>query len=134
MCCTISPVTPHRVAITNHRLATFENDQVTFRYKDYAHGNKKRKMTLSAQEFLRRFLLHVLPRGFVRIRCFGFLANRRRAKLLPLCQRLLGDNPKPHASVVIHSFPARPACFRCPKCATPWLSWKDCPHLLSGNQ
>jgi hypothetical protein len=51
----------HRVAITNHRLATFENDQVTFRYKDYAHGNKKRKMTLSAQEFLRRFLLHVLP-------------------------------------------------------------------------
>jgi hypothetical protein len=58
----------HRVAISNHRLVAFDHDQVTFRYKDYAHGNKKRLMTLSAQEFLRRFLLHVLPRGFVRIR------------------------------------------------------------------
>jgi predicted Zn-ribbon and HTH transcriptional regulator len=66
----------HRVAISNHRLIAFENDQVTFRWKDYAHGNKKRKMTLAADEFLRRFLLHVLPRGFVRIRFFGFLANR----------------------------------------------------------
>jgi hypothetical protein len=59
-------------------------DQVTFRWKDYAHGNRKRKMTLPANEFLRRFFLHVLPRGFVRIRHFGFLANRRRSKLLPL--------------------------------------------------
>ena len=65
----------HRVAISNHRLLAFEDDRVTFRWKDYAHGNKKRKMTLSADEFLRRFLLHVLPRGFVRIRHFGFLAN-----------------------------------------------------------
>src|SRR5271167_4465588 len=65
----------HRVAITNHRLVAFEQDQVTFRWKDYAHGNKKKMMTLGAQEFLRRFLLHVLPRGFVRIRSFGFLAN-----------------------------------------------------------
>jgi len=56
----------------------------------------KRKMTLGSQEFLRRFLLHVLPRGFVRIRSFGFLANRRRARLLPLCQRLLADHPTPH--------------------------------------
>jgi hypothetical protein len=83
----------HRVAITNHRLVAFEHDQVTFRWKDYAHGNRKRMMTLDAQEFLRRFLLHVLPRGFVRIRSFGFLANRRRARLLPLCQRLLADYP-----------------------------------------
>src|SRR6266478_2250709 len=87
----------HRVAITNQRLLAFEHDRVAFRWKDYAHGNKKRKMTLSSQEFLRRFLLHVLPRGFVRIRTFGFLANRRRAKLLPLCQHLLFDNPQPHA-------------------------------------
>ena len=56
----------HRVAISNHRLIAFENDQVTFRWKDYAHRNKKRKMTVSADEFLRRFLLHLLPRGFVR--------------------------------------------------------------------
>ena len=67
----------HRVAITNHRLLAFQQDQVSFRWKDYAHGNKKRIMTLGSQEFLRRFLLHLLPRGFVRIRSFGFLANRQ---------------------------------------------------------
>jgi hypothetical protein len=111
----------HRVAITNHRLVAFHNNQVTFRWKDYAHGNKKRKMTLSAEEFLRRFLLHVLPRGFVRIRSFGFMANRSRATLLPLCQRLLLDNPKPHTPAVIAFSAAQPACFRCPKCATPML-------------
>jgi hypothetical protein len=111
----------HRVAITNHRLLAFERDQVTFRWKDYAHGNKKRKMTLSSQEFLRRFLLHVLPRGFVRIRSFGFLANRRRATLLPHCQRLLLDNLAPPAPAVTPSALPQPACFRCPKCATPML-------------
>jgi len=111
----------HRVGITNHRLVAFERDQVTFRWKDYAHGNKKRKMTLSAQEFLRRFLLHVLPRGFVRIRSFGFLANRRRATLLPRCQRLLLHNPRPHASTLTSPVPTQPACFRCPKCATPMV-------------
>jgi predicted Zn-ribbon and HTH transcriptional regulator len=111
----------HRVAITNHRLMAFQHDQVTFRWKDYAHGNKKRKMTLSAQEFLRRFLLHVLPRGFVRIRSFGFMANRRRAALLPRCQRLLLDNPRPHAPALITFSAAQPACFRCPRCASPML-------------
>jgi hypothetical protein len=111
----------HRVAITNHRLVAFEHDQVTFRWKDYAHGNKKRMMTLGAQEFLRRFLLHVLPRGFVRIRFFGFLANRRRATLLPLCQRLLADQPMPHSPAAATSFPTQPTCFRCPKCCTPML-------------
>ena len=122
----------HRVAISNHRLLAFDNDQVTFLWKDYAHGSKKKSMTLSAQEFLRRFLLHVLPGGFVRIRSFGFLANRRRATLLPLCQRLLPENPKPPAPAPISSAPAQPACFRCPKCATPmviveklspWTAW-----------
>src|SRR5438477_504063 len=110
----------HRVAITNHRLVAFEHDQVTFRWKDYAHGNKKRMMTLDSQEFLRRFLLHVLPRGLVRIRSFGFLANRRRATLLPLCQRLLADQPMPHPSADTTS-PTQPTCFRCPKCSTPML-------------
>jgi hypothetical protein len=61
----------HRVAISNHRLIAMEDSQVSFCYKDYAHGGKKRKMTVSADEFLRRFLLHVLPQGFVRIRHFG---------------------------------------------------------------
>ena len=79
----------HRVAISNHRLISFQNGQVSFRWKDYAHGSKQRIMTLSADEFLRRFLLHVLPKGFVRIRFFGFLANRRRATLLPICRQLL---------------------------------------------
>jgi len=110
----------HRIAITNHRLITFENNQVTFRWKDYAHGNKKRIMTLSASEFLRRFLLHVLPRGFVRIRSFGFLANRQRGKLLPLCFRLAQNDPRPHLSASASST-AKPAVFRCPQCATPMI-------------
>jgi predicted Zn-ribbon and HTH transcriptional regulator len=82
----------HRVAISNHRLVSFTEGKVTFRWKDYAHGNKKRLMTLTAEEFLRRFLLHVLPRGFVRIRFFGLLANRRRAALLPLCRQLIDNS------------------------------------------
>jgi Putative transposase len=109
----------HRIAITNHRLLAFQNHQVTFRWKDYAHGNHKRMMTVSAEEFLRRFLLHVLPRGFVRIRSFGFLANRRRALLLPLCQRLLSEHPEAPSSRVPSS--STPACFRCPQCGTPML-------------
>jgi outer membrane protein assembly factor BamB len=72
----------HRVAISNHRLLAFEQERVTFRWKDYAHGSKPGTMTLGATEFLRRFFLHVLPKGFVRIRHFGFLANRFRASHL----------------------------------------------------
>jgi hypothetical protein len=106
----------HRVAISNHRLVAFDHDQVTFRYKDYAHGNKKRLMTLSAQEFLRRFLLHVLPRGFVRIRFYGFLAHRRRANLLPLCEQLLLHHPKPLSQIQPTAAPV--TGFRCPHCAT----------------
>jgi hypothetical protein len=106
----------HRVAISNHRLIAFENDQITFKWKDYARGDQKRTMTLPADEFLRRFPLHVLPRGFVRIRFFGFLANRCRSTLLPLCQQLLAQvQPSKDAS------PASPPpiCWSCPKCATP---------------
>jgi Putative transposase len=124
----------HRVAITNHRLVAFQRDQVSFRWKDYAHGNKKRMMTLSSQEFLRRFLLHVLPRGFVRIRSFGFLANRRRAKLLPLCQRLLSDNPRPHPPAVTSSSPTQPTCFRCPKCAIPMVVVERFSALTNWHQ
>jgi hypothetical protein len=81
----------HRVAISNHRLVALANGNVTFRWRDSAHGNQKRLMTVPVEEFLRRFLLHLLPRGFMRIRNFGFLANRHRAMLLPLCFRLLQD-------------------------------------------
>ena len=74
-CSTLSRQLHHRVAISNHRLVALTNQDVTFRWRDSAHGNKKRRMTLPVDEFLRRFLLHLLPRGFVRIRHFGFLAN-----------------------------------------------------------
>jgi hypothetical protein len=107
----------HRVAISNHRLVAFEHDQVTFRWKDYAHGNNKRMMTLSSEEFLRRFLLHVLPRGFVRIRFYGFLAQRRRACLLSLCHQLLQHNPEPVSAAQPSS--TSNAILRCPRCASP---------------
>ena len=79
----------HRVAISNHRLLKLEEGQVTFRYKDYADHHHQKTMTLSAEEFLRRFVQHVLPRGFVKIRHYGLLANRQRADKLHECRRLL---------------------------------------------
>jgi len=80
----------HRVAISNDRLVRLEDGKVTFRWKDYRQENKQKLMTLKAEEFNRRFLLHVLPRGFVRIRHFGFLANCHREDKLTLCRELLG--------------------------------------------
>jgi Putative transposase/Transposase zinc-binding domain len=89
----------HRAAISNARLLDFEDGMVRFRYKDYAHGNRKRVMTLTALEFVRRLLLHVLPTGFMRIRHYGILANRHRHEKLALCRQLLGsgsaDEPEP---------------------------------------
>lgn len=79
----------HRVAISNSRLLNIEEGQVTFRYKDYAQGRLSQTMTLAATEFLRRFLLHVLPDGLMRIRHYGFLANRFREEKLALCRELL---------------------------------------------
>ena len=106
----------HRVAISNHRLVALENGEVVFRWRDSAHKNKKRLMRLDLNEFLRRFFLHVLPRGFVRIRHFGFFAHRRRAALLPLCFTLLG--PTGDSQTVTDSAPAdapRPL-WLCPQC------------------
>jgi hypothetical protein len=104
----------HRVAISNHRLLGMEDGRVTFRWKDYAHGSRKRKMTLTAQEFIRRFLLHVLPRGFVRIRHFGWMANRSRARSAAACRLLLeaerGQPTAPPLSPLLS--PER----RCPHC------------------
>jgi len=79
----------HRVAISNHRLRGLENGRVSFEWKDYAHRAHMKLMTLDAVEFLRRFLLHVLPTGLVRIRQFGLLANRVRKPKLELCRTLL---------------------------------------------
>jgi hypothetical protein len=103
----------HRIAISNHRLLAFDGERVTFRWKDYARGGKQRKMTLLATEFLRRFFLHVLPKGFVRIRYFGFLANRFRSHCLALCpQFLASDRPPPSSS------PDAPTRWHCPRCGT----------------
>jgi hypothetical protein len=107
----------HRVAISNHRLLAFDGERVTFRWKDYAHGSKQRKMTWSAAEFLRRFSQHILPRGFVRIRQYGFLANRRRAANLAVARQLLTTTPKPSGACP-NSAADAPA-WRCPQCGAP---------------
>jgi hypothetical protein len=80
----------HRVAISNNRLLGIAEGTVTFRYKDYRHDAQQKTMTLQAEEFIRRFLLHVLPEGFQRIRYYGFLANRYRVQKLAHCRELLG--------------------------------------------
>jgi len=80
----------HRVAISNNRLLDISEDKVTFRYKDYRHEAQQKTMRLEAEEFIRRFLLHVLPEGFQRIRYYGFLANRYREEKLTRCRDLLG--------------------------------------------
>ena len=106
----------HRVAISNSRLVTLAGGNVTFRWRDSAHGNKKRLMTLTVDEFLRRFLLHLLPPGFVRIRNFGFLANRKRAALLPLCLQLLGGSQEHTATPASPSADQTDSLWNCPVC------------------
>jgi hypothetical protein len=81
----------HRVAISNHRLVQLKDAKITFRWKNYRHGNRVRLMTLDAAEFIRRFLLHVLPPGFMRLRHYGFLGNRNRAQKLAQCRTLLNQ-------------------------------------------
>jgi hypothetical protein len=100
----------HRIAISNRRLVSVDNQSVTFNYKDYAHGNRPRSMTLGGGEFLRRFLMHEVPSGFMRIRHFGLLANRVRAKNLAAC-RLLLSAPPPADCPIIASIPC-PVCQR----------------------
>src|SRR6267143_1495560 len=106
----------HRVAISNHRLVSFSDGQVTFRWRDSAHHNEQKLLTLSLDEFLRRFLLHVLPKGFVRIRHFGFLAHRRRAATLPLCVQLLGSAPQARQEA---STATASDLWFCPQCGGP---------------
>jgi len=106
----------HRVAISNHRLVALSEGNVTFRWRDSAHGNRKRLMTLPVEEFLRRFLLHLLPRGFVRIRNFGFLANRQRAMLLPLCFRLLQGAAEISTSTALPAADHSHSLWNCPVC------------------
>jgi hypothetical protein len=109
----------HRVAISNHRIVAFDGERVTFRYKDYAHGGKHRVMTLTAVEFLRRFFLHVLPKGFVRIRHFGFLANRWRSARLAICREVLGCATS--AATIGTASTSGPMRWQCPNCGAPML-------------
>jgi hypothetical protein len=110
----------HRVAISNARLVKLDAGRVTFRYKDYADAHRAKTMTLTAEEFLRRFVQHVLPKGFVKIRHYGLLANRHRAEKLKLSRRLLLPAP-----VAAHAEPASAldpatitpaAVLHCPQC------------------
>jgi hypothetical protein len=104
----------HRVAISNHRIVNVTDDAVSFRWKDYRHGSAIRTLTLPAEEFLRRFLLHVLPKRFVRIRYFGFLASRCRTPQLAQCRQALVIAPAPPVETGAPT--ALPRSWPCPRC------------------
>ncbi len=108
----------HRVAISNSRILSIESGKVTFLWKDYAGGNQTKAMTLDAIEFIRRFLLHVLPRGFVRIRQFGFLANRARRGKLMQCRVLLGIPAAPAKDAAADQRDGKMRDKQCPACKT----------------
>jgi hypothetical protein len=102
----------HRIAISNSRIVSFDGERVCFRYRDYAHGNAEKLLTLDVDEFLRRFLLHVLPSRLVRIRYYGFLANRLRARSVELARQLIGGRFLPPV------VPLSTDAHRCPQCGT----------------
>jgi Putative transposase len=115
----------HRVAISNHRLVSLEDDEVRFRYKDYAYGNRRKVLSLKPAEFIRRFLLHVLPSGFMRIRHYGILANRTKREKLAQARTALDSAPAPQ--------PPEPESV-----ATFWLrvaslDIHQCPHCKAGR-
>ncbi|MBM3136170.1 MAG: IS91 family transposase [Chloroflexi bacterium] len=115
----------HRVAIANSRLLSLEDGQVRFRWKDYRHAQRPKTMTLTEEEFIRRFLLHTLPPGFQRIRHYGLLANLHRAQALPLCRRLLGAPAAP-------LLPDPPRDFRALLLALTGQPWNRCPQCGAG--
>jgi len=114
----------HRVAISNNRLVSIDADRVCFRWKDYRDGSRQKVMSLRGDEFIRRFLIHVLPDGFRRIRYFGFLANSHRARKLALCRKLLRMTPPTPAEP--------PADYRDRYQALTGTSLRQCPHCLTG--
>lgn len=103
----------HRIAISNNRLVAFQDGKVTFRWKDRKKHNRTRTMTLDAHEFIRRFLVHVLPRRFAKLRYFGFLSNRHRRINLSLCRRFLDASPSEEDKQI--------------------LDWKTRHHVLTGE-
>jgi len=129
----------HRVAISNRRLLVLDEGRVTFSYKDYADGARGKQMTLDAEEFIRRFLLHVLPKGFVRIRHYGLLAGRNVDTKLADCRRLLGADAEPavpEAAAATEPITADGGtsdgeCLRCPHCHAPLRRHELPPAYLS---
>jgi hypothetical protein len=114
----------HRVAISNNRLLSVDDGTVRFRWKDYRDGNRQKTMTLDGGEFIRRFLIHVLPDGFHRIRYFGFLGNCHRTRKLERCRELLGMTPPAPADP--------PADYRDRFEALTGRSLRQCPHCQTG--
>ena len=127
----------HRVAISNHRLLSLKHGQVTFSWRDNRHGQLRSTMTLSAEEFMRRFLLHVLPRGFQRIRQFGLLANRRRGELAR-CHQLLGTTDQTFESLAqdyksLYQTVTGTSLSQCPACRTGSMKFCSPVAPLSNN-
>ena len=116
----------HRVAITNRRLIALEEDEVRFHWKDYAQGGVQKTMTLPVLEFIRRFLMHVLPSGFVRIRHYGFLANRLCQEQLARCRALLGVVPTPEEEPSLN--PAAPDARAAERAPGPLSGVRGGPH------
>ena len=104
------------MAISNHRLLAFDGQRVTFQWKDYAHGDQRRTMTLSAMEFLRRFVQHILPRRFVRIRQSGFLANTCRTARVDLARTLLSTVRPIVTTASAATAAPTSATWTCPRC------------------
>ena len=117
----------HRIAISNSRLLSVDDGKVQFRWKDYRHGGQQKVMVLSANEFIRRFLIHVLPDGFQRIRYYGFLSNAHRAGKLALCRELLAIQP------VAPAAPDLPADYRDQHEMLTGVSLRNCPHCHRGS-
>jgi hypothetical protein len=115
----------HRVAISNNRLLSIDNGKVRFRWKDYRDGNRQKTMTLDGQEFIRRFLIHVLPDGLHRIRYYGFLGNCHRVRKLERCRELLGMGPPAPTGP--------PADYRDRFQALTGRSLRECPHCHTGT-
>ena len=114
----------HRVAISNNRLLSMDDRKVRFRWKDYRDNNRQKTMTLDGGEFIRRFLIHVLPDGFHRIRYFGFLGNCQRARKLVLCRELLGMAPPGRADPLLD--------YRNRFEVLTGRSLRECPHCRAG--
>jgi hypothetical protein len=119
----------HKAAISNHRLVDLADGRVSFQWKDYAHGGRQGIMTLDSVEFVRRFLMHVLPPGFVRVRHYGLLANRHRQEKLARCRELIGAAKAQQADTV----PTEPAAVKPPASEASVTPTRVCPHCGSGR-